>query len=414
MAQRTSVLPAQVLSDLRDLDAQTGGEGGARRLAWTPTWERARAQFEERAVRLGLSVERDRAGNIWVELPGESDSLIVLGSHLDSVPAGGWLDGALGVWAGLAVLEGMLRDSTRPPRSVAVVDWADEEGARFGRSLYGSSAFVGALEVDEFAGLLDRDGKTAADVLGAAGIALESLDGADPRLDRIAAYLELHIEQGPVLEKAGEPVASVTGTIGIERDCISFEGQSAHAGPTPMEGRADALLPAAELALALEDLARSSGGRATTGRLDLEPGVPTATAGRADLFTDIRHEDAEALERMHAEAMQIAEARAASRGVGVKSRKIWAIEPRAFDPRLVAAAREACEIAGGSDFAMPSGALHDADELAPFVPTAMIFCASQRGLSHCPEEDSTQEDLECAISAFDILARSVTERSDLL
>ncbi len=203
MAQRSSVLPSQVLSDLRELDAQTGGEGGARRLAWTPTWERAREQLEERADRLGLSAERDRAGNIWVELPGESDSLIVLGSHLDSVPAGGWLDGALGVWAGLAVLEGLLRSSTPPPRSVAVVDWADEEGARFGRSLYGSSAFVGALEVDQFAGLLDRDGKTAAEVLGAAGIALESLEGADPRLDRIAAYLELHIEQGPVLEGRG-------------------------------------------------------------------------------------------------------------------------------------------------------------------------------------------------------------------
>ena len=413
MAQSSSVLPAQVLSDLRELDAQTGGEGGARRVAWTPTWEGARAQFEERVVQLGLKPERDRAGNIWVELRGESDSLVVLGSHLDSVPAGGWLDGALGVWTGLAVLEGLLRDATRPRYSVAVVDWADEEGARFGRSLYGSSAFVGALEVDEFAGLLDSKGQTAAEVLTGAGIALESLKGADPRLSRIAAYLELHIEQGPVLEEAGVPVATVTGTVGIKRDCISFEGQSAHAGPTPMEARADALLPAAELALALEDLARRNGGRATTGRLDLEPGVPTATAGRADLFVDLRHEDAETLERMHAEAGQIAEERAAPRGVGVKRRKIWEIEPRMFDPRLVVAAQEACETAGGSDFAMPSGALHDAGELAPLVPTAMIFCASRRGLSHCLEEDSSQEDLECAIRAFDVLARSVADRSDL-
>jgi N-carbamoyl-L-amino-acid hydrolase len=181
-----------------------------------------------------------------------------------------------------------------------------------------------------------------------------------------------------------------------------------------MEGRADALLAAAEVAIALEGLARRCGGRATTGRLDLQPGVPTATAGRADLFTDLRHEDAEALERMHTEAGRISKERAASRGVGVERRKIWAIEPRAFDPRLAAAAREACEIAGGSDFAMPSGALHDAGELAPLVPTAMIFCASRRGLSHCPEEDSSEEDLECAIRAFEILARSATERSDLL
>jgi N-carbamoyl-L-amino-acid hydrolase len=362
---------------------------------------------------LGLTPERDRAGNIWVELRGESDSLLVLGSHLDSVPSGGWLDGALGVWAGLGVLEGFLRDRRRPQRSVAVVDWADEEGARFGRSLYGSSAFVGALEVDELAGLLDRDGQSAAEVLGAAGISFDSFEGADPRLERIAAYLELHIEQGPILAEAREPVASVTGTVGISRDCISFEGQSAHAGPTPMEGRADAFLAAAEVAVALEELARRSGGRATNGRLDLEPGIPTATAGRADLFTDLRHEDAEALEQMHVEAGRIAEAKASSRGIEVTKRKIWSIEPRAFDPRLVEAAREACVSSGGSDFTMPSGALHDAGELAPLVPTAMIFCASQRGLSHCPEEDSTEEDLECAIRAFDRLARTVAERSDL-
>jgi N-carbamoyl-L-amino-acid hydrolase len=412
MASLSEVLPDQVLSDLHELDAQTGGEGGARRVAWTPEWERARAQFTERVVGLGLTAERDRAGNIWVELQGESDSTVVLGSHLDSVPAGGWLDGALGVWAGLAVLEGLLRDKRRPSRSVAVVDWADEEGARFGRSLYGSAAFVGALEVDEFAGLVDRDGQSAADVLRAAGISLDSLDGADPRLDRIAAYLELHIEQGPVLVEAGDSVASVTGTVGIKRDCFSFQGQSAHAGPTPMEGRADAFLPAAEVVVALEELARRYGGRATTGRLDLEPGVPTATAGHADLFTDLRHEDAEILEQMHAEAGRIAEARATSRGIGVTRRKIWAIEPRAFDPQLVTAARQACVAAGGSDISMPSGALHDAAELAPLVPTAMIFCASQQGLSHCPEEDSTKEDLECAIRAFDLLARSVADPPD--
>ena len=211
----------------------------------------------------------------------------------------------------LPSLKGLLRDRSARSRSVAVVDWADEEGARFGRSLYGSSAFVGALEVDELAGLLDRDGQSAAEVLGAGGYRHSThFEGADPRLERIAAYLELHIEQGPILEKAREPVASVTGTVGISRDCISFEGQSAHAGPTPMEGRADALLAAAEVAVALEDLARRSGGSATNGRLDLEPGVPTATAGRADLFTDLRHEDAEALERMHVEAGRIAESRA--------------------------------------------------------------------------------------------------------
>ena len=277
----------------------------------------------------------------------------------------------------------------------------------------GSSAFVGALEVDEVRGARRSRRSERRRGTGRSGYIARLIGGRRPRLERIAAYLELHIEQGPILVEAGEPVASVTGTVGIQRDCISFEGQSAHAGPTPMEGRADAFLPAAEVAVALEELARRSGGRATNGRLDLEPGVPTATAGRADLFTDLRHENPEALEQMHVEAGQIAEARASARGVKVTRRKIWSIEPRAFDSRPVDAAREACVASGGSDFTMPSGALHDAGELAPLVPTAMIFCASQRGLSHCPEEDSTEEDLECAIRAFDRLARSVAERSDL-
>ncbi len=413
MVQGTSALTAQVLSDLRELDAQTGGKGGAQRVAWTPTWERARALFTQRAIGSGFTPERDRAGNIWVELPGESDSLVVLGSHLDSVPAGGWLDGALGVWAGLGVLEGLLRDDVRPRYSVAVVDWADEEGARFGRSLYGSSAFVGGLDVKELAGLVDSDGKAAVDVLREAGIAIDSLGGADPRLSRVAAYLELHIEQGPILEEAGEAVATVTGTVGIRRDRVSFEGQSAHAGPTPMEGRGDALLAAAEVALALEDLACRYGGRATAGRLDLEPGVPTAICGHSDLFADLRHEDAETLERMDAELGRIVESCAAARGIGVERRRVWSIEPRAFDQRLIDAGREACARAGGTDFTMPSGALHDAAELAPLVPTTMIFCASRRGLSHCPEEDSDEDDLECAIRAFDALTRSVAERADL-
>jgi N-carbamoyl-L-amino-acid hydrolase len=180
-----------------------------------------------------------------------------------------------------------------------------------------------------------------------------------------------------------------------------------------MEGRGDALLAAAEVALALEDLAHRYGGRATAGRLDLEPGVPTAICGHSDLFADLRHEDAETLERMDAELGRIVESCAAARGIRVERRRVWSIEPRAFDERLIGAGREACARAGGTDFTMPSGALHDAAELAPLVPTTMIFCASRRGLSHCPEEDSDEDDLECAIRAFDALTRSVAERADL-
>jgi N-carbamoyl-L-amino-acid hydrolase len=235
---------------------------------------------------------------------------------------------------------------------------------------------------------------------------LDALGEPDPRLRRIRAYLELHIEQGPVLERAGAPVGAVTGTIGIERDRLAFDGQSAHAGPTPMDERHDALLAAAESALAVERLAIAAGGRATCGRLDVSPGVPTAVNGRAELYVDLRHDDAGTLARMRADVLSEASAIAQARGCSVQREHVWGIEPRPFDARLVAAAVEACVAVGARGLTLPSGALHDAAELAAAVPTAMIFCASLRGLSHSPEEDSRPADLASSIKAFEHLTRT--------
>ena len=402
------VQPDRVLADLRALDELTGGPGGARRIAWTDTWRRARGMLESRAAEIGLSSKADRAGNLWTFLRGKSDEVVVVGSHLDSVPAGGWLDGALGVFAGLELLRTFAAEGT-PEKSLALVDWADEEGARFGRSLVGSSAFTGTLERADLETITDAEGQRAEDVLAANGVDLDALGAPDPLLGRVRAYLELHIEQGPVLERAGVAAAAVTGTIGIERDRLVFDGQSAHAGTTPMADRRDALLAAAESALAVDRLAIEAAARATCGRLDMSPGVPTAVIGHAELYVDLRHDDAPTLARLRDAALMEATRIAQARRCTVRRERVWSIEPRPFDARLVDAAVHACAAVGGGDFSLPSGALHDAAELAPLVPTAMIFCASLRGLSHTPEEDSTPADIACSIEAFELLARSALQ-----
>ncbi len=392
--------PARVLANLDALERRTGGPAGARRLAWTETWQAARELLRAKAQEAGLSVHVDRVANLWVSLPGASDDLVVLGSHLDSVPNGGRLDGALGVFGGLEVLRAIAASGQTPAKSLALVDWADEEGARFGRSLVGSSAFTGTLERDQLSDLSDVDGRRASDVLAEAGVDLGSLGQADPMLARIRAYLELHIEQGPILERASVPIAAVSGTIGISRDRLTFAGQTAHAGPTPMETRHDAFLAAAECAVAAERIAVDSGGRATCGRIDLSPGVPTAVAGVADLYVDLRHEQAAVLAAMHEGLRRAATAIAEARGCQLSREYVWSIEPRPFDATLVAAARAACGAVSGSEMTVVSGALHDAGELAPIVPTAMIFCASQGGLSHCPEEASRPADLLMSVHAL--------------
>jgi N-carbamoyl-L-amino-acid hydrolase len=396
--------PGAVVANLRLLAERTGGPDGAARLAWTPIWEEARELAEEIAGE-DFKAERDRAGNLWFLPRAPRGPLVVLGSHLDSVPNGGWLDGALGVLAGLEVARSLQAAASAAGLSLAVVDWADEEGARFGRSLFGSASFVGSLDPVQIEQLTDKDGARAVHVLAADGVDLGALGPPDARLAEIVAYLELHIEQGPVLERASIDTCAVSGTVGIERERLDFVGQPAHAGPTPMVGRRDAFLAAAETALALEGMALEAGGRVTTGRLELEPGVPTVVPGRASLFVDLRHGDAGELRRMRERALTTAEEAAKSRDCGVSREHIWGIEPREFDARLVALAEQACQEASGERHdAIESGALHDAAEMAAKVPTAMVFCASLRGLSHAPEEDSTDQALELSLRAFHGLA----------
>jgi hydantoinase/carbamoylase family amidase len=403
MSPGPRVDPARVVADLRELDRRTGGPGGARRVAFTEPWRDAREFLGERLAEIGLPFERDAAGNLWAWLEGAREPALAIGSHLDSVPGGGWLDGALGVMAALGVIRAWAAGGAGPPRSLALVDWADEEGARFGRSLFGSSAFAGTLELDEVRDLRDRDGERLADALAAEGIDLDHALDAGRRRDRLGAYLELHIEQGPVLDAEGLRAAAVAGCVGIERHRLRFAGQAAHAGTTPMDRRCDAGLAAAATALAIERLAGRRNGLATTGALELRPGIATAIAGEADLVIDLRHGDAAALEEMLADAVEAANAAAEERGCDLEVDPVWRIDPIAFDRRLVALARGACAEHAGSERVLTSGALHDAAALARVVPAAMMFAPSVGGLSHTPGEDTDEGDLATAIDAFGAL-----------
>jgi hydantoinase/carbamoylase family amidase len=389
----------RVIADLRELAALTGGPGGARRVCWTDEWVRAREFVRSRLEALPVEIETDAAGNVWADLPGEQEGFVIVGSHVDSVPAGGWLDGALGIFAALEALRAHAQEER--PVGLRFVDWADEEGARFGRSLFGSSACAGTLDIDEVRDLKDRDGERLEDVVARHDVDLAKAHEAGAHLKGARAYLELHIEQGPVLEKRGEPAAAVLGTFGVERRVVVFIGRAAHAGATPMDLRQDSFLAAAQAALAIREVGvRHEGGVCTTGGATSEPGVVTAIAGRTEMLLDQRHLDAGELAAMLAEADAACEQAAADQGCEVELRHLWAIPPIPFDERLIGFAKQAVVDAGGKDTAIPSGPLHDAAEMARLIPTVMLFSQSSPPVSHTPEEDTKEEDLRVAIEAY--------------
>jgi len=389
----------RVIADLRELAELTGGPGGARRVCWTDEWVAARELVRSKLEVLRLEIETDAAGNVWADLPGEQDGFVIVGSHVDSVPAGGWLDGALGIFAALEALRSHL-DAERPV-GLRFVDWADEEGARFGRSLFGSSACAGTLDVEAVRDLEDRDGERLEDVVARYDVDLAKVHESGARLKGARAYLELHIEQGPVLEQRGEPAAAVLGTFGVERRVAVFTGRAAHAGATPMHLRQDSFLAAAQAALAIREVGvRHEGGVCTTGGATSDPGVVTAIAGRTELLLDQRHLDAGELAAMLAEADAACRRAAADHGCAVELRQLWAIPPIPFDERLVRIARDAVVAAGGKDTAIPSGPLHDAAEMARLMPTVMLFSSSSPQVSHTPEEDTPEDDLRVAIDAY--------------
>jgi N-carbamoyl-L-amino-acid hydrolase len=404
--------PARTVSELRELRDLTGDENGAQRVAWSETWRRARDWADAKLAELDVPVERDEAGNRWATLSGASERTLVIGGHLDSVPNGGWLDGSLNYVAGLEVLRRFAAEG-RPRVTVRLVDWADEEGARFGRSLFGSSAAAGSMDdQDELRGRRDAEGQTLPDVVGANGVDLDRALEARGQLENAAGYLELHIEQGPVLESLGLPLGVVLGTFGVERHLVTWTGQAAHAGSTPMDQRRDALAGAAKLALEIRPIARATGDGAvcTSGGVVCKPGIVTSVVETAEQLLDQRHLDAGKLASMLAEAREAADRFAREEKLEVSWSRIWSIEPILFDPQLIELADAAIREVARESHRLPSGPLHDAAEVARAgVPTVMLFVQSLRGLSHTKLEDTKPEHLELSVQALDRLASQTVE-----
>jgi hydantoinase/carbamoylase family amidase len=399
--------PARTVAELRELQALTGDENGAQRVAWTDTWTKARDWLGSKLDGLPLEYDVDEAGNQWWTLRGDSTRAMLLGGHIDSVPNGGWLDGCLNVLAAVEVLRRIAGDGT-PPVTVRLVSWADEEGARFGRSLFGSSAAAGSMsDQDELRELRDRDGVGLPEALHAHGVDLNGATEARAQLEEAAAYLELHIEQGPVLESLDLPLGVVLGTFGVERYRIIWRGQAAHAGSTPMAQRRDALAGAAKLALELREIAARVGDGAvlTSGGVTCRPGIVTSVVETAEQLLDMRHLDAAKLASMWEQARDACERFAQEEKLEVEYEKIWSIEPILFDETLIGFADEAIRDVAGISHKLPSGPLHDAAEVSRAgVPTVMLFVQSLRGLSHTKLEDTKPEHLELSVQALDRLA----------
>jgi allantoate deiminase len=396
---------ARAVAGLQELRRLTGDDDGAQRVAWTDTWIEARDWLRRELDGIdGLTVETDEAGNTWASAPGEHDRFVIVGGHLDSVPNGGWLDGALNVLAGLEVLRAHAGEER--PVGLKLVDWADEEGARFGRSLMGSSACAGTLDPESVRGLTDRDGTALPDALAAHGVTLDRVRDSHSRLDGAAAYLELHIEQGPVLEQLDLPLGAVLGTFGVQRHMVRFTGAHAHAGASPMHLRRDAFLAAARSSLAWrDDAARRDDVRATTGIVNVAPGIVTAFNGTCEVSLDQRALDAGVLAEMLATARADSERIAAEEGCEVAWERVWEIEPIPFDDDLIELADQSIQEVAGTSYRLPSGPLHDAAEMARVMPTVMLFVKSLGGVSHTKEEDTPIADLELSVRALDELTR---------
>jgi hydantoinase/carbamoylase family amidase len=392
-----------VLDDLRELHERTGGPDGARRLAWSEDWRAARGWFLAKLAELPVHVDHDEAGNIWAELPPRrgAKGFVIIGSHLDAVPSGGWLDGSLGVLAALGAVRALAAREDRPPVGVRLVDWADEEGARFGRSLLGSSACAGTLDPDDVRDLRDAEGTRLEDAMAACGVRLDRAPSARSRLDGALAYLELHIEQGPVLLDAARLASAVSGTVGDERYLVTFGGQSAHAGSTPMHLRRDTLAAAATAALEIREVGIRHGGVATVGAIRSEPGIITAVAGSSELMLDLRHLDPAVLAAMLDDCLGACERAAAALNCTVAPRRVFGATPTPFSPELVEVAVEAvAEAGGGQGHPIPSGPLHDATEIGRIVPAVMLFAQSDPPISHTAVEDSPEVALRVAIEAY--------------
>ena len=408
-----SLDPKRTVTELKELRLLTGDENGAQRIAFTPTWAKARKWLREKIEKIpNIELHNDAAGNLWATLSGKSEKALLVGGHIDSVPNGGWLDGSLDTLAGVEILRRISKQHNgKPPVTVRLVDWCDEEGARFGKSLFGSSACSGNIDMGETRKLKDKDGIRLVDAVKEHGIKFEKVKDSGKELKNAAAYIELHIEQGPVLLELDLPLGTVLGTFGVERHAITFRGQAAHSGSTPMNRRHDAFLAGAKMASEIYEIAKRSGqGVCTIGSCTTKPGIVTSVVEECRIALDQRHLDDNALRKMLSEAKSASEKFAREGNVDVSWERIWNIEPILFNNRLIDFCDQAIGEAGAKPHRLPSGPLHDAAEVARAgVPTVMMFVQSLHGISHNKIEDTKEEHLELAVRAFDKLADKASQ-----
>jgi N-carbamoyl-L-amino-acid hydrolase len=381
---------------LADLDrfARIGATagGGVTRLALSDEDRAARDLLRQELEAAGLAVRVDDLGNVTGRRAGtQPGPAVLLGSHLDSVRQGGRFDGVLGVLGALEVVRTMNDRGIATRRPIEVVDWTNEEGVRFEPAMTASGAVAGRFAPAYVYGRTDREGRRFEDELRRIGY----LGDPSNRPGPAAAYLELHVEQGPVLEAEGCPVGIVEGIVGITWTEVRWSGQADHAGPSPMHLRRDALVAAAQLVGAVERIATETDpvAVATVGRLQLEPNVINTIPGRVVMSVDLRHPDPATLEAMFISVERAAMTIADERGAGVELERFWTSEPTPFAPAVVEAVAAAVRSLGLPERRLWSGAGHDAKYLADVCPAGMVFVRSRGGLSHCEEEASAPEDV---------------------
>lgn len=366
-------------------------KGGVRRLTLSDEDRQVRDWFRAKAESLGCTVSIDGVGNMFALRPGRHpDRLpIAIGSHLDTQPTGGKFDGVLGVLAGVEVLQTLKDNGIETESPLLLINWTNEEGSRFSPAVMGSGAFSGALPLDEVLNKTDRDGISFGKALDAIGYRGDAPVGNRP----VAAYFELHIEQGPYLEAEGQTIGVVTLVQGIRWFNGTVKGQDAHAGTTPMHRRSDAMLAFARLTDAIDRIARAHGplAVATVGVVEVPSASINVVAGDVSFTVDIRHPEDAVLDLMEAEIRTEAAEIGARNGTQIGLDCFWKAAPVPFDANCIACIRAAAEQSQFTTRDCVSGASHDAAYMQSVAPAAMIFVPSQDGLSHNELEHSTLE-----------------------
>jgi allantoate deiminase len=382
-------------------------DGGLFRPVFSEAWQEAMSTLEVWAIERGLVTRHDAVGNLYARLEGtEPGQVIVTGSHIDTVRSGGRYDGALGIVCGLLAISALKRKLGPPYRSMELVALCEEEGSRFHANFLGSRAITGQLQPDEVDRIVDSDGVTIASAMERIGLDPSRI--ADAYRDDVQAYIELHIEQGRVLQDLGLPIGIVHTITGIRHFEMTVTGRVDHAGTTPMHLRRDAGLAAAEMMLAAARAAQEAGqpAVATVGQLSLSPGAINIVPGRTQFTMDARHPDCQSLARLVRAIEKSAADIAEIREVELAISPLVDVAPAPMDQALMRVLAEAVAARGLSGHQMPSGAGHDAQIMASRFPSAMLFVPSRDGRSHCPEEYTSVED---AVGGAEVLAEALRQ-----